>query len=159
MTYLERYSPAYRGLDAQSTNLSIIANNISNANTNGYKGAQVEFQTLVSGAGSSTNFASGGVHRRDNRELIDQQGLLQSTSSPTDVAIQGAGLFVVNSKASGLGDVLYTRAGSFLPRSSSGNFVNAAGYIPASPGRSIAAVLLPGAPGTSPTRSSSANLG
>src|SRR5581483_1471274 len=90
------------GLNSQSTNLSIIANNISNANTIGYKGAQVEFQTLVSGVGSSTNFASGGV-TANNRQLVDQQGLLQSTSSPTDIAIQGSGLFVVNTNSAGTG--------------------------------------------------------
>ncbi len=142
------------GLDSQSTNLSIISNNIANVNTTGYKAAQVEFETLVSGAGSSTSFASGGV-TANNRQLVDGQGLLQSTSSPTDIAIQGSGLFVVNSAANGSGDVLYTRAGSFT-QDSAGNFVNSAGYYlqgwPLN-----ASGLLPGAPGNADT-TSSANL-
>jgi flagellar hook protein FlgE len=150
------------GLDSQSTNLSIIANNISNSNTTGYKATQTEFQTLVSGTGSSANFASGGV-TADNRQLIDQQGLLQSTNSPTDIAIQGSGFFVVNTVAnsssssnSTAGEVLYTRAGSFT-QNASGNFVNAAGYfLQAWP--LDANGLLPGAPGNTTDTVSSANL-
>jgi len=143
------------GLDAQSTNLSIISNNIANVNTSGYKAAQVEFQTLVSGAGSPTNYASGGV-TANNRQLVDGQGLLQSTGSTTDLAIQGNGLFVVNSASNSGGSVLYTRAGSFT-QDSSGNFVNAAGYYLQawkldSDGR------LPGAPGNTTNPTSSANL-
>ncbi len=142
------------GLDAQASNLSIEANNISNANTPGYKQTEVEFQTLVTGASSSTSFSPGGV-LAGNRQLVDQQGLLQSTSSSTDIAIQGSGLFVVNQNSTGSGQVLYTRAGSFT-QDSSGNFVNAAGYfLQAWPldrnGR------LPGAPGNANT-TSSANL-
>ena len=43
------------------------------------------------------------------------QGLIQSSTSPTDAAISGAGFFVVNTQPGGGGEQLYTRAGSFNP--------------------------------------------
>src|SRR4051812_16380173 len=111
------------GLNAQSTKLSIISDNVSNVNTVGYKGGTTLFQTLVTGSSSSTSYSPGGVIG-GTRQTTDQQGLLQTTSSPTDIAIQGAGLFVVNQTANGRGQVLYTRAG-FFTADSSGNFQNA----------------------------------
>jgi flagellar hook protein FlgE len=144
------------GIDAQSNSLGIISNNISNANTVGYKQVQSEFQTLVTGVSSSSSaFAPGGV-LAGNRQLVDQQGLLQSTSSPTDIAIQGSGLFVVNQTATGSGQVLYTRAGSFT-QDANGNFVNTAGYfLQAWPLDSSG--NLPGSPGNKTNTTSSANL-
>src|SRR5437879_626733 len=109
------------GLTSQSTKLSIISDNVSNVNTVGYKGGESLFQTLVTGASSSTSYSPGGVIGGDH-QTVDQQGLLQSTSSPTDIAIQGNGLFVVNQKSDGTGTTLYTRAGSFT-QNNSGNFV------------------------------------
>lgn len=142
------------GLDAQSTSLGIISNNISNSNTIGYKAGQVQFSTLVTGSSSTTTYSPGGVHG-GSRQLNDQQGLLQGTNSATDIAIQGGGLFVVNQAPDGSGSVLYTRAGSFT-QDSTGNFVNSAGYfLQAWPlDRSG---NLPGAPGNTDT-TSSANL-
>ncbi|MDE3059856.1 MAG: flagellar hook-basal body complex protein [Pseudomonadota bacterium] len=144
------------GIDAQSNSLGIISNNISNANTIGYKQAESEFQTLVTGvSSSSSSFAPGGV-LAGNRQLIDQQGLLQSTNSPTDVAIQGSGMFVVNQTSNGSGQVLYSRAGSFT-QDANGNFVNSAGYfLQAWPLDSNGD--LPGAPGNTTNTTSSANL-
>jgi flagellar hook protein FlgE len=102
------------GLSAQSSAMGAISDNISNVNTTGYKGAKVNFNTLVTKQVSLTNYSPGGVQSKP-RASIDVQGLLQATNSSTDVAISGQGFFVVNEAANpGNGDMFaYTRAGSF----------------------------------------------
>lgn len=102
------------GLAAQSSAMGAISDNISNVNTTGYKGAKVNFSTLVTKQVSLTNYSPGGVQSRP-RASVDVQGLLQATNSSTDVAISGQGFFVVNEAAHpGDGDMFaYTRAGSF----------------------------------------------
>ncbi|MGE5515381.1 MAG: flagellar hook-basal body complex protein [Bacteroidota bacterium] len=102
------------GLSAQSSAMGAISDNISNVNTTGYKGAKVNFNTLVTKQVSLTNYSPGGVQSKP-RASIDVQGLLQATNSATDTAISGQGFFVVNEAANpGNGDMFaYTRAGSF----------------------------------------------
>jgi flagellar hook protein FlgE len=104
------------GLNAQSSAMGAISDNIANVNTVGYKGTTVNFQTLVTHQTSSTEYSPGGVQSKP-RAGVDVQGLLQSTSSSTDIAISGSGFFVVNSdnspSTSGKGEFAYTRAGSF----------------------------------------------
>lgn len=117
------------GIRAQGTAIGIISDNISNVNTVGYKAGSQYFGTLVTNSGSGSTYSPGGV-RAQNRQLISQQGLVQTTSSPLDIAIQGNGMFVVSDGPNGLtgGDgILYTRAGSFAT-DSLGNFINASGY-------------------------------
>ena len=117
------------GIQAQGTAIGIISDNISNVNTVGYKAGSQYFGTLITDSGSTTSYSPGGV-RAQNRQLVSQQGLIQTTSSPLDVAISGNGMFVVSSGPDGLAggeDLLYSRAGSFRT-DASGNFINAAGY-------------------------------
>ena len=114
------------GLNAQGTAVAIISDNIANINTIGYKGSQANFSTLVSASSTANSYSSGSV-QAGNRQLIDQQGLVQGTGIATDVAISGDGLFVVNSQTDGAGNTYYTRAGSFR-QDSKGNLVNVAGY-------------------------------
>lgn len=113
-------------LRAQSQSLGAISDNIANVNTIGYKRTTAQFSTLVTGAGSTANYYPGGV-RATPRALIDQQGVLQTSTRPTDVAILGNGFFIVNTENDGSGEQLYTRAGSFS-EDKSGRLVNAAGY-------------------------------
>lgn len=115
------------GLDSQSNKIGIISNNISNVNTVGYKQTSGLFNTLVVPSGSGGSFSPGGVLGLA-RQLIDKQGLIQGTASPTDIAISGGGLMVVNDIADGSGQVLFTRAGSF-GQDALGNFVNTNGYF------------------------------
>jgi flagellar hook protein FlgE len=104
------------GLASQSSAMGAISDNISNVNTIGYKGAQVNFQTLVTKQVSLTEYSPGGVQSKP-RANVDVQGLLQATSSSTDLALSGQGMFVVNTNsdpaATGSGMFGYTRAGSF----------------------------------------------
>lgn len=114
------------GLGAQSTAMGVISDNIANVNTVGYKAKNTNFQTLVTDSGSESFYAPGGV-RASVQQLIDQQGLVQGTTSGLDVAISGDGFFVVEGKATGTNEVLYTRAGSFVP-DEQGYLRNAAGF-------------------------------
>ncbi|MDX2095105.1 MAG: flagellar hook-basal body complex protein [Alphaproteobacteria bacterium] len=120
------------GLAAQSSKIGTISDNIANVNTVGYKQATATFSSLVVNSSSAVSFQTGGV-RAGTRLDIDKQGLLQSTQSPTDLAISGGGFFVVRSVPDGsvggtAATPLYTRAGSFSP-DALGNFVNAQGQF------------------------------
>ncbi len=102
------------GLNAQSRAMSMISDNVANVNTTAYKGAQAQFANLVTAQDSVNAYSPGGV-RSMGKLTIGNQGLIQSSSSPTDAAISGAGFFVVNAAADGSGEQVYTRAGSFAP--------------------------------------------
>ncbi|MEO5373780.1 MAG: flagellar hook-basal body complex protein [Alphaproteobacteria bacterium] len=102
------------GLGSQSSAMGAIADNVTNVNTVGYKNTKVNFQTLITKQVSLTKYSAGGVQSKP-RQNVDLQGLLQSTSSSTDVGISGKGFMIVNTKADPTGQDMftYTRAGSF----------------------------------------------
>lgn len=114
------------GLNGQGAKIAIVSDNIANVNTVGYKQSEALFETLVVNSTSTVSYQTGGV-RAESRMNVDEQGLLLSTSTPTDIAISGQGFFTVNANIDGSGQPLYTRAGSFR-QDSLGNFVNAAGF-------------------------------
>lgn len=115
-------------LNAQSSAFGIISDNIANVNTVGYKDTSTRFETLVTQSASRTRYSPGGVLSRPFMNP-EKQGLLQGTSSSTDIAVVGSGFFVVNGSSSPQIDdqYLYTRAGSFVA-DADGNLVNTAGY-------------------------------
>jgi flagellar hook protein FlgE len=115
------------GLSAQSQSMGMISDNISNVSTTAYKGAVADFSTLVTTTAGVTTFAPGGVQSNTNYD-ISRQGLIEPSSSPTDVAIVGDGFFVVSDLNDGTGDQLYTRAGSFKT-DATGNMRNSAGFF------------------------------
>ena len=115
------------GLHAQSQALGMIADNIANVNTIGYKGTTARFFSLVTQAASRTTYTPGGVASSPSQG-IDRQGLLQASTSKTDIAIAGRGFIVVNQAAASDEQFLFTRAGSFNP-DQNGNLVNTAGYF------------------------------
>ncbi|MEK0083231.1 flagellar hook protein FlgE [Benzoatithermus flavus] len=103
------------GLNAQSRAMSMISDNVANVNTTAFKGADVQFASLVTRQrGAVSTYSPGGV-RAQSHYTVTSQGLIQSSASPTDAAISGAGFFVVNTLPRGDGEQLYTRAGSFEP--------------------------------------------
>ncbi|MEW5422245.1 flagellar hook protein FlgE [Amorphus sp. 3PC139-8] len=111
------------GMNAQSTKLSTIGDNVANSDTAGYKRASTEFSSLLM-ANSKTNYNSGSVVS-SIRYAINEQGALSYTTSSTDLAVQGDGFFVVNDPT---GMPFLTRAGSFTRDGNTGNLVNAAGF-------------------------------
>ena len=129
MSILGAMYSAVSGLGAQATKLGAISDNISNSSTTGYKRVDVEFSSLVTEQVSRRSYAAGGVAGNVRRQ-VDVQGLLQSTNSSTDIAINGDGFFVVSDKqnANPQSDLTaLTRAGSFTP-DDQGFLRNAAGY-------------------------------
>jgi len=124
------------GLDAQQTQLDVIANNLANVGSNGFKRSRAVFEDLLyltlrqPGAASSqqTQIPSGlqigtGVHPVST-ERIFTQGNLQQTGNNLDVAIQGAGFFQIQMPD---GTTAYTRDGSFQ-MDAQGQLVTASGY-------------------------------
>jgi len=110
------------GMNAQANRLSTVADNIANSDTTGYKRSSAEFSTLVMpNTGGAYN--SGGVNTTI-RSAVSSQGVLQYTTSVSDLAVDGDGFFVVQNPN---GTPFLTRAGSFVP-DAQGRLVNAAGY-------------------------------
>ncbi|MDR3299715.1 MAG: flagellar basal-body rod protein FlgG [Candidatus Accumulibacter sp.] len=127
---------ARTGLDAQQTNLDVIANNLANVSTNGFKRGRAVFEDLLyqtlrqPGAQSSqqtqipVGLQLGTGVRPVSTARIHTQGSLQQTSNDLDVAINGAGFLEVLLPD---GNTAYTRDGSFQ-RDSEGQIVTASGY-------------------------------
>ena len=128
---------AATGMDAQQTNLEVIANNIANINTTGFKRARAEFTDLL----YQTERAKG-VANRANQAVVPEganiglgvqtsavrnlhlQGELTQTGNDLDVALIGKGFFQIQSTD---GTTLYTRAGAFN-KNDQGQLVTIDGY-------------------------------
>jgi flagellar hook protein FlgE len=106
-------SSAISGLSAQSQALAMVSDNLANASTVGYKTTSGNFEDLVTGNESATQYSSGGV-QVFSQQNVTAQGLLQTSTSATNVAIQGQGFFIVSSATTG-GTTSYTRNGDFMP--------------------------------------------
>ena len=115
------------GLSANSAALASISDDIANVNTVGYKANNTQFSDMVTNTAGS-GFSSGGVQAVSQQE-ITVQGVMQSASSPTDLAISGNGFFVTAqnpSSPSTSNSPMFTRAGAFS-ENSQGYLVNTAG--------------------------------
>lgn len=100
------------GLDATSTAISVVGDNIANVNTPGFKERRVEFSDVLGQTiSSSGGFSQVGAGVKTARiSTIFSQGTFENTGRPTDLAIEGRGFFVVESPA---GSRSFTRAGIF----------------------------------------------
>ncbi|MCK5284378.1 MAG: flagellar hook-basal body complex protein [Alphaproteobacteria bacterium] len=115
------------GLFSQSQNTAIIANNIANVSTTGFKRSEASFQSLVTTESRLSTYSPGTVSV--NRiQRVTQQGSIQQTSSGTDSAISGNGMFPIKRSTDSGQEFLYTRAGQFS-EDSQGLMRNAAGFI------------------------------
>lgn len=117
------------GLNANSSAMAVISDNIANLNTVGYKRGQTDFSAILNAQNAETSYNAGGVIA-STRRLIDLQGSMEQSNSATDLAINGSGFFIVTDDASGTGGAgggLFTRAGSFS-LDASGLLKNAQGY-------------------------------
>lgn len=118
---LSLYSAA-TGMEAQQTNLDVIANNIANVSTTGFKKSNVEFQDLLyqnirpaggeAGGGNvvPTNVQLGNGTRVVSTSKVFTQGQLKETNQQLDIAIDGEGFFEVERPD---GTQAYTRDGAF----------------------------------------------
>ncbi len=117
---------AATGMKAMDTQLDVIANNLANSNTNGFKSQRVNFEDLfyemrrqpgalnTLGQMSSTGLFVGLGARVSNTQLNMSTGSMENTGRPLDVGIGGEGFFKVSTFDS-IGDgEAYTRAGNFI---------------------------------------------
>jgi flagellar hook protein FlgE len=115
MSILRSLQIGVSGLRANSDALGVAGDNIANVNTVGFKRSRGVFQDVlgrsiatfepIKGAGAGSRLA--------HVEQVWSQGALVTTDSPTDLAIQGDGLFVVEGNQQGAEGRYYTRAGQF----------------------------------------------
>lgn len=124
---ISAFSTALSGLNADSTAIDVIGNDLANLNTTGYKNSEIQFSDLMSeqlGVSGNSGQLGMGVGQVSTKSSYTQ-GSIQTTGGPTDAAIQGNGFFVVQNPS---GQTLYTRDGSFSVNSA-GQLVNAAGDL------------------------------
>ena len=131
-------SIAATGMSAQEQNIEVIANNIANINTTGFKRSRAEFTDLiyqterlmgVSSRGRDATVPEGaqiglGVRTAAIRP-VEIQGALTATGNSLDLAINGFGYFQVTTPN---GDTVYTRDGAFSTNST-GQLVTTDGYL------------------------------
>jgi flagellar hook protein FlgE len=110
------------GMNAQSSRISAVAENVANANTTGYKAVRAEFSSYFI-SGNVSDYNSGYVDVNMHR-MIANQGTLAASTSFTDLAIQGEGFFIVRNSA---GQNMLTRAGAHQ-KNANGELVNSAGF-------------------------------
>jgi flagellar basal-body rod protein FlgG len=113
---------AATGMGAMETKLDVIANNLANVNTTGFKRGRANFEDLfyrherLPGAQDSAgNLTATGTSiglgvAVSSIQTDHEQGAFQVTGNPLDVAIEGDGFFQVQDTT---GELLYTRAGNF----------------------------------------------
>lgn len=129
---------AATGMNAQAFNMEVIANNIANINTTGYKRARAEFTDLLYQAeieaGTPARGGNGTVPEGAEIGLGTRlaavrkthvQGALAATGNKLDVAINGRGWFQVTGAN---GETTYTRAGAFN-KNENGQIVTLAGDV------------------------------
>ncbi|MDP1797620.1 MAG: flagellar hook-basal body complex protein, partial [Planctomycetaceae bacterium] len=108
------------GLALNENTIDVLGNNIANAGTNGFKASTTRFQTQLSrtlSVGSRPTANSGGTNPRQiglgaSVSIISRdftQGSISNSTSPSDLAIQGSGFFVLN----GANGIVYSRNGNF----------------------------------------------
>ncbi|MCF8105397.1 MAG: flagellar hook-basal body complex protein [Desulfohalobiaceae bacterium] len=116
------------GLQSFSNAMSVIGNNLANTNTTGFKSSRTLFADLipdnVTGTGGTNQIGRGStLSRVDN---IFTQGSIESTSSNTDLAIEGPGFFMVRNPDSQA--TYFTRAGTFR-LDQGGDLTNPEGFV------------------------------
>ena len=133
---LRAFSTAATGMIAQQQIVDVIANNLANINTVGFKRSQVDFQDLMymklkepgreiaSGVVAPSGFEIGSGVSPASTMKVYTPGELQNSGRSLDVAIEGKGFFQVTGPN---GETRYTRDGS-LRLNSSGQMVTSGGY-------------------------------
>src|SRR5271166_4623470 len=127
MSLASTMSTALTGLNASDTQIDVIGNNLANANTVGFKASDVLFANQflqTQSVGSSPTATSGGNNPQQQGLGVEvaeitpnfSQGTISTANSPTDLAIQGDGFFIVQGDN---GEQNYTRNGTFTTNAGS----------------------------------------
>jgi flagellar basal-body rod protein FlgG len=133
---LKAFSTAATGMAAQQMMVDVIANNLANVNTTGFKTSQINFQDLVyvklsqagaevaSGINSPTGLEIGSGVRAASTTKIFTPGEMDNTGRSLDISISGDGFIQVTLPS---GETRYTRDGA-LQENANGQLVTATGY-------------------------------
>jgi len=114
---------AAAGMQSRMQSLDLVANNLANSSTGGYK-TDGEFFTLFTSEAAGENESGPSAVPMIQRQWTDfAQGLLEPTNNPLDLGISGKGFYVVQ----GPSGPLYTRNGNFR-FSTTGALVTGEGY-------------------------------
>ena len=104
------------GLESNSIDLSVIGDNIANANTIGFKQSRAAFAEAMAqqmiGSGTALSQVGLGTQLLAIQKILTQ-GAISNTGLATDLAIDGGGFFVVSGTHNGQDGTFYTRAGQF----------------------------------------------
>ena len=121
MSLASAMSTALTGLSAAETQIGVVGNNLANSNTVGFKASDVLFATQflqTQSVGSAPTANTGGSNPEQEGLGVQvaqitpnfSQGTISASNSPTDLAIQGDGFFIVQAQNGGQE---YTRNGTF----------------------------------------------
>jgi len=133
---LKAFSTAATGMAGQQMMVDVIANNLANINTTGFKRSQINFQDLLylklnqagaeiaSGVNTPTGLEIGSGVRAASTGKVFTTGEMDNTGRPLDVAITGDGFFQVTLPT---GETRYTRDGA-LQTNANGQLVTVNGY-------------------------------
>jgi flagellar hook protein FlgE len=121
---MSSFATALSGLEANTTALNVVGDNLANMNTQGFKSNTVLFEDAMQDANASLQIGAGVGSSTTSRSF--SQGTITSSSNPTSAAIQGNGFFVVQDASSGATE--YTRDGSFN-LNASGQLVTSTGDL------------------------------
>jgi flagellar hook protein FlgE len=123
MSIMRSLNSAASGIRSHSKALEVVGDNIANVNTVGFKRSRANFQDMLgrSIAGASALPQAGAGSRIGHIQQMWAQGALMTTDSPTDLALNGSGFFVVEGSVGGVEGRYFTRAGQYQ--------VDADGYL------------------------------
>src|SRR5919108_4637884 len=128
---------ASSGMQAQQLSLDVVANNLANVNTAGFKKTRTDFEDLLyqtyrapgsAGAQGSTipsGIQVGSGTRPVATQRIFSQGDFQQTENPLDLVVEGDGFFQITRPD---GTTAYTRSGAFK-KDGTGRIVTSEGYL------------------------------
>ncbi len=108
---------AATGMDSQQTKLDVIANNLANINTTGFKKGRANFEDnfyrhhMMPTENTAEGISVGLGSKVSSIQTEQKQGAFQDTGNPLDVAIEGRGFFVATDPITN--ETVYTRAGNF----------------------------------------------
>jgi len=158
-TLYSSFNAGISGLNANSTRLSAISDNIANTGTQGYKRMVTSFHAMVMGGSHYGPYIAGGV-RASTMRMIDERGALTTSSNATDLAVNGRGFLPVTSmlavqRGGGNLPLMMATTGSFRP-DADGYLRNPSNHVllgwPANPDGTIGTFPRDNASGLQPIR-------
>jgi len=113
MSLFTSLNTSVSGLSAGAESLTVIANNLANTNTVGYKRQRTLFASMASSGSNLTGVAGSGGVDTSTQRMQSVQGMLQTTTNTTDLALSGPGFMPVAEGTNTEDGLFYIRSASF----------------------------------------------